>query len=78
MSGGCPWSPVIECLPHRQQIEPSEYAKELYELAKDLVSLRKYKDALDLMLEGEKKDPTVAAYKEFMKRIGEVVGIEVL
>jgi len=29
------------------------------------------------MTEGEKQDPTVAVYKDFTKRIGEIVGIEV-
>jgi len=61
----------------QQKIEPSENAKKLYELAKNLVSLRHYKDAMEIMVEGEKKDPTVAAYKDFTKRIGNVVGIEV-
>jgi len=60
-----------------QKIEPSENAKKLYELAKNLVSLRRYKEGFDVMTEGEKQDPTVAVYKDFTKRIGEIVGIEV-
>ena len=36
---------------------------------------RRYKEAYQLMMDGLKKDPTVAAFQDFIKRIKDVVYI---
>lgn len=56
--------------------KPSDYAKKLKEQAEALVGQRKYKDALDLMNNGLKKDPSVAHYSDFINRLNDVVEIE--
>ncbi len=55
--------------------EPSEFAKRLKEQAEKLVDQRRYKEAYNLMMQGFKKDPTVAAFQNFIKRIKDVVDI---
>ncbi len=56
-------------------IEPSEFAKKLKAQAEKLVDQRRYQDAYQLMVDGLKKDPTVAAFKDFIQRIKDVVDI---
>lgn len=60
----------------QEKIEPSDYAKEIKKQAEELVALRKYTEALNLMLDAERKDQTIMAYKDFTNRINEIVGIE--
>lgn len=55
--------------------EPSEYAKNLKKQAEKLVSERKYDEAYNLMIDGETKDPTVSAFKDFTNRISDVIKI---
>ncbi|MBN1115885.1 MAG: tetratricopeptide repeat protein [Bacteroidales bacterium] len=52
--------------------EPSEFAKKLKKQAQELVNQRRYSEAYNLMVEGEKKDPTVAYFKDFTNKINEV------
>ena len=56
--------------------EPSEFAKRLKEQADALIDERKYRDALDLMEDGRARDSTVAAFDDFVGRLGGVVQIE--
>ena len=56
-------------------IEPSEFAKKLKEQAEKLVDRRRYRDAYQLMMDGLKKDKTVAAFQNFIQRIKDVVDI---
>ena len=51
-----------------QDIEPSEFAKQLKAKADQLVSQRKYREAHTLMVDGLAKDKTVAHYNEFINR----------
>ncbi len=60
---------------NKKNIEPSEFAKQLKKQAEKLVDERRYKEAYQLMLDGLKKDPTVAAFQDFIKRIKDVVDI---
>jgi tetratricopeptide (TPR) repeat protein len=64
--------------PDQQNIEPSDYAKKLLEQAKQLVAQRKYEQAYQLMIEGEKQDKTVAAFRVFTMRVKDIVDIEKL
>jgi Ca-activated chloride channel family protein len=64
--------------PEQQNIEPSEYAKQLLEQAKQLVAQRKYEQAYQLMVEGEKRDRTVAAFRAFTMRVKDIVDIDKL
>lgn len=59
-----------------QDIEPSEYAKKLKAQADELVLQRKYREAYNLMIEGEKVDKTVSVYRDFTDRIKDVVEIK--
>lgn len=58
--------------------EPSAFAEELKARADSLVASRRYRDAAALMNDGLLQDSTVAAYGDFMQRLGEVVEIESL
>lgn len=58
-----------------QNQEPSSYAKKLKEQADQLVRQRKYHEAYELMIEGEKADKTVAYYRDFTDRIKDVIEI---
>jgi len=58
-----------------KNIEPSEFAKKLKEQAEKLVDQRRYNDAYQLMMDGLKKDKTVAAFRNFIQRIKDVVDI---
>lgn len=61
-----------------EQIEPSEWAKELKKEAERLVNQYRYQEAFNLMQEGLKQDPTVAAFNTFTERIGTIIEIEQL
>jgi tetratricopeptide (TPR) repeat protein len=52
--------------------EPSDYARRLKRQAETMVQRRQYEAAHTLMQEGLQQDSTVAAYRGFMQRIGEV------
>lgn len=56
--------------------EPSAFAEQLKARADTLVADRQYTEALDLMLDGLQQDSTVAAYSDFIQRLGEVVEID--
>ena len=56
--------------------EPSEFAKRLKAQADALAAQFKFKDAYNLMNDGLKKDPTVAHYNDFIKRLNDVVTIK--
>ncbi len=57
------------------QIQPSEFAKRLKQLAEQLVAQHRYQEAYQLMVNGLKKDKTVAAFQDFIKRLGDVVDV---
>lgn len=61
-----------------EQIEPSEWAKELKKKARQLVEQYRFREAFTLMEEGLKQDPSVAAFKDFIERIRTIVQIEQL
>tara|TARA_R110000868_G_scaffold259361_10_gene517461 strand:+ start:3007 stop:3648 length:642 start_codon:yes stop_codon:yes gene_type:complete len=54
------------------QEPPSEYAKAMKKRAEQLVSERKYGEALNIMNEALKVDKTVQNFKDFIERIGQV------
>ena len=56
--------------------EPSGFAERLKARADSLVDARQYRAALDVMQDGLLRDSTVAAYAEFVQRLGGVVEIE--
>jgi len=56
--------------------EPSEFAKKLKEQADQLVNQFRFEEAYDLMVDGIQQDQTVAYYKNFIKRIEDVVKID--
>jgi Ca-activated chloride channel family protein len=56
--------------------EPSAFAEQVKARADSLVAARQYRPALDVMNEGLAQDSSVAAYAEFMNRLGGVVQIE--
>lgn len=56
--------------------EPSDFAVELKARADSLVAARRYRSALDLMEDGLARDSTVAAFQDFIGRLGGVVQIE--
>ena len=55
--------------------EASEYAKKLFEEAKELAKQFRFKEALDLMNRGLRQDPTVAAFKNFIEKLTSIVKI---
>ena len=57
-------------------VQPSPYAQQLKAEADALVARRRYADALALMEDGARTDSTVAAYRDFLGRLGTVVDIE--
>ena len=56
--------------------EPSDFARRLKARADSLVSARQYRAALDVMQDGLAQDSSVAAYTEFITRLGGVVDLE--
>lgn len=59
----------------QEQPKPSDYAKKLKERAEKMVAAFQYEAAHDLMMQGMKVDKTVAAFQQFIDRIGAVVEI---
>lgn len=59
----------------QKPVQPSEFAKQLKERAEKLVEQRKYAEAHQLMINGLKKDQTVAAFQDFIQRIKDVIDI---
>jgi tetratricopeptide (TPR) repeat protein len=55
--------------------EPSEFAKRLKAEADGLVAGKRYQDAYNLMQDGLKKDQSVSAYDDYIKRIKDVADI---
>ncbi|MEL6615985.1 MAG: hypothetical protein AAFQ43_09615 [Bacteroidota bacterium] len=56
--------------------EPSPFAERLKAQADSLVDLRQYPGAFDLMQEGLARDSTVAAFGEYIQRLGDIVRID--
>ena len=56
--------------------EPSEFAQRLKAQADSLVEIREYADALSLMNDGLARDSSVAAFGDFLGRLGEIVQID--
>ncbi len=56
--------------------EPSAFAEELKARADSLIASQRYREASNLMNDGLLQDSTIAAYSDFMQRLGEVVEIE--
>lgn len=56
----------------QEQEPPSEYAKAMKNRAEQLVSEKKYSEALKIMQEALKVDQTVQNFNDFINRIGEV------
>lgn len=61
---------------NKDKVEPSEFAKKLKAKAEQLIAIRKYKDAYQLMQDGLKKDKTVSAFNDFIKRTKDIVEID--
>ena len=61
---------------NNQSMKPSEFAKKLKAQADEMVSRRLYKEAHDLMVDGLRKDKSVAYYNKFIERTKEVAGIK--
>jgi tetratricopeptide (TPR) repeat protein len=59
-----------------KQEPPSAYAKRMKKKADALVSKFKFEEALDLMKEALEKDITVSNYKDFMKKLDDVIEIK--
>jgi len=57
-------------------IKPSEYAKKVFGQAQALVAQRKYADAKQIIEDGLKVDKTVEAYRDFINRIDEILGMD--
>lgn len=57
------------------EIEPSPFARRLKKRAETLVTRTQYTTAAALMKDGLRKDSTVRAYRDFMKRIEEIAQI---
>jgi len=57
-------------------IDPSDYAQRLKRRADALAAQRDYAAAFDLMQNGLAEDSTVAAYQDFMGRLGAIVAID--
>ena len=62
--------------PKQDDIEPSEYAKKLKEMADQLIQNNQFVEAYYLMDDGLKKDNTVQAYQEYIQKLSDVAEIE--
>ncbi len=60
---------------NKEQLKPSEYAKQLKAKADGLVLQKRYQSAYQLMNNGLAKDRTVAYYQEFIENINDIVEI---
>ncbi|HIG74940.1 MAG TPA: hypothetical protein EYQ24_10300 [Bacteroidetes bacterium] len=56
--------------------EPSPFAQRLKAQADSLVAARAYAEASDLMAEGLARDSTVAAFGEFIQRLGDIAEVD--
>lgn len=56
--------------------EPSPFAQRLKVQADSLVEARQYSDAYGLMEDGLARDSTVAAFGEFIQRLGQIVEVD--
>lgn len=56
-----------------EDIEPSEYAKQIKAQADKMAQRFLFEQALNIMQEGLKKDKTVAAYNSFITKLNDVV-----
>lgn len=56
-----------------EDIEPSEYAKQIKAQADKLAQLFLFEQALSIMQQGLQKDKTVAAYNSFITKLNDVV-----
>ncbi|PEN08457.1 hypothetical protein CRI93_04920 [Longimonas halophila] len=57
-------------------IDPSDYAQRLKRRAEALAAQREYATAFELLQDGLAEDSTVAAYQDFMGRLGAIVAID--
>ncbi len=57
-------------------VDPSDYAQRLKRRAEALAAQRDYTAAFDLMQNGLAEDSTVAAYQDFIGRLGTIVAID--
>ncbi|KAA3618048.1 MAG: tetratricopeptide repeat protein [Calditrichaeota bacterium] len=62
----------------QEQPKPSDYAKKLKERAEKLATEFKYSEAHELMTKGLKVDKTVAAFQQFIDRLGTISEIDAL
>lgn len=60
----------------QEKPEPSEYAKALKKRSDEMISRGLFRDANQLMQDGLKKDETVAAYNDYIERLGKVTEID--
>ena len=56
--------------------EPSPFAERLKAQADSLVAIWQYEDAFGLMQQGLVRDSTVAAFGEYIQRLGDIVRID--
>jgi Ca-activated chloride channel family protein len=56
--------------------DPSEEAKKAKETADEAVKRREYPRALEIMENQLKKDPTTAAYSDYIQRLKEITGVQ--
>jgi tetratricopeptide (TPR) repeat protein len=59
----------------QEQQQPSEFAKKLFEQSKLLAKEYKFKEALGLLEQGLKQDPTINVYKQYIEKLKSVVSI---
>lgn len=62
--------------PPNDDIEPSDYARELKRRAEALAQNQQYDEAYRLMQEGLQRDSTVAAFQTFITRLSDVAQID--
>jgi tetratricopeptide (TPR) repeat protein len=60
-----------------EEKEPSEAAKAAKARADEAVRQRQYKQALDIMEDSLKSDPTTQTYGDYIKRLQEINGVAV-
>ncbi|MEM1056366.1 MAG: tetratricopeptide repeat protein [Bacteroidota bacterium] len=59
-----------------EEPEPSPFAERLKAEADSLVEARRYTDAFGLMQDGLARDSTIAAFGEFIQRLGQIVEVD--
>jgi Ca-activated chloride channel family protein len=60
----------------KDDLQPSEAAKAAKARADAAVKQRQYKEALDIMEQSQKQDPTTEYYADYIKRLQEVNGVQ--